>query len=715
MDGGTGVAIVLFTLLGLIFCGIVGCCGFCCLCCAFPIFSIISGMFKTTSSNSSRARGGEYEMVNDASYHQTVEGYEPSAPPLYANLEPMAEAYIVPPLVEAHALQAEAVALERGGAPISQTYQTAFRDVWAALLFLLNVGVVLLLAVRGTYLAHAAPQQMDLDLGVLKLGLLMFLTLAFTASCAGSLGLSFLMKHSQSMIEYMLWANIIMQAVGAVMCLFALQVVGFVIFAVLAALNYWYLRSVADRIPFASSVLTTACAALQANYAGFLSTAYCALFVQLAWVGLWGMAMWYVRQCADDSNNNGNSGNGDGNGNSEDDSGINGFVLFLLLVSLYWGVQVIRSVVDTTIEGTVACWWFQPKRPSPVRGSLFRALSTSFGSICLGSLIVALLQAARAMVHGMKRQLMRGRNRDGAALPAMAGACLLGMLEFLLEMLEYAVRYFNKYAYCYVAAYGLGFVDAGQKVTELFTKRGWTAIINDNLISRALGFGVLALAVFNALMGVVLGLIVAANGGDVGLYVVLGAVLGALTGLVAGMVLSQALDSAVAMVYVCFAEDPAALQTNHPSEYSSLKGTWDHMHPGSLSWHTSSAMGSGGRAPATGGVGYVGGSGGGGGVGIVYPTANNVYTQPAHLPTYLSPPSPHMGVYGGYDHSGGAGGGGAYGYGEDTYAGGYAGPPGSNAGIATRPYAYSTSSMPAAKPVDFVPVPSAPPAQKPTG
>jgi hypothetical protein len=33
------------------------------------------------------------------------------------------------------------------------------------------------------------------------------------------------------------------------------------------------------------------------------------------------------------------------------------------------------------------------------------------------------------------------------------------------------VQYFNKYAYCYVAAYGLGFVESAKKVTQLFTDR----------------------------------------------------------------------------------------------------------------------------------------------------------------------------------------------------------------------------------------------------
>ena len=94
--------------------------------------------------------------------------------------------------------------------------------------------------------------------------------------------------------------------------------------------------------------------------------------------------------------------------------------------------------------------------------------------------------------------------------------------------------------------------------------RGWTAIINDNLISRALLCGVLALTVGNMICGVVLSfvfdLFVAKSTHDMGTLALIGGLVGAVAGLIVGMVLSNALDSAVAMVFVCFAEDPLALQ-----------------------------------------------------------------------------------------------------------------------------------------------------------
>lgn len=69
------------------------------------------------------------------------------------------------------------------------------------------------------------------------------------------------------------------------------------------------------------------------------------------------------------------------------------FGIFLLL-SNYWTAQVIQNVVHVTNSGVVATWYFrQADMPSrPTASALGRAVTTSLGSICLGSLLVALVQ-----------------------------------------------------------------------------------------------------------------------------------------------------------------------------------------------------------------------------------------------------------------------------------------------------------------------------------
>ena len=75
--------------------------------------------------------------------------------------------------------------------------------------------------------------------------------------------------------------------------------------------------------------------------------------------------------------------------------------------------------------------WFSPNEAkgccSPaVRDSYVRALTYSFGSICLGSLIVALIQAVKEMVHQARE--------NGDSMLACCAECLIGCIEALVEV-----------------------------------------------------------------------------------------------------------------------------------------------------------------------------------------------------------------------------------------------------------------------------------------
>ena len=77
-----------------------------------------------------------------------------------------------------------------------------------------------------------------------------------------------------------------------------------------------------------------------------------------------------------------------------------------------------------------------------------RALTTSFGSIAFGSLIVALIQTIRFVLRSLER--LRSDNAIATAIICCA-RCIIRQVE---EM----VRYFNKYAFIVVSLYGKNFV-----------------------------------------------------------------------------------------------------------------------------------------------------------------------------------------------------------------------------------------------------------------
>jgi hypothetical protein len=93
-----------------------------------------------------------------------------------------------------------------------------------------------------------------------------------------------------------------------------------------------------------------------------------------------------------------------------------------------------KNSIHVTVAGVVGTWWHSPEDngycSSAVINSFIRTITTSFGSICFGSLLVAILQALRAVAN------MARAEGDGG-IGACIAECILGCLASILE-------YFNK-------------------------------------------------------------------------------------------------------------------------------------------------------------------------------------------------------------------------------------------------------------------------------
>ena len=92
-------------------------------------------------------------------------------------------------------------------------------------------------------------------------------------------------------------------------------------------------------------------------------------------------------------------------------------------------------------------------------------------------------------------------DNDGAA-------CLLCIVQCILNLLEDIIEYFNQWAYIFVGIWGLSYLESGKRVLELFEARGVTAIISNGLASYVL----MNVVVFSGLVCGVCGFIVGHNG-----------------------------------------------------------------------------------------------------------------------------------------------------------------------------------------------------------
>ena len=190
----------------------------------------------------------------------------------------------------------------------------------------------------------------------------------------------------------------------------------------LFVLNVYYAYVVWGHIPWAALNLIVATTSVKSNM-GLAIFAYSSLPIMFGWNCVWLVSFVstvYV------------SSGCDATGSCTNETP--GILVFSMLLSYHWTYQVIKNVLHVTVAGVVGTWWFVPTEATSfcsagVRDSFVRSITTSFGSICLGSLLVAIIEALRSMVRNARE------NGDGGILLCLA-ECLLACLQDILEVSE---------------------------------------------------------------------------------------------------------------------------------------------------------------------------------------------------------------------------------------------------------------------------------------
>jgi len=124
-----------------------------------------------------------------------------------------------------------------------------------------------------------------------------------------------------------------------------------------------------------------------------------------------------------------------------------GLVCFIVFAS-YWITEWLKNTVHTTVSGVYGSWYYNSQRfPRKVtRGALRRSLTYSFGSISLGSLVVAIVNTLRQLASIGQQQA----SQEGDLL----ATCCFCFLSCLIGMLQWVVEFVNRYAFSHIALYG---------------------------------------------------------------------------------------------------------------------------------------------------------------------------------------------------------------------------------------------------------------------
>jgi len=459
----------------------------------------------------------------------------------------------------------EQVVLDQAFQPITswsnaERQPSACRDFVFALLFLAHLSVVFGIGMAWGLPAFNYKDEDHPDTPTIRFGGVLWLFLwSFVASVviSGSV-LYFMTRFAQFMVQFSVVFSILSNLVLMGICL-SHGFWGGALFAFsIFALACFYAWSIWDRLPFATANLLTALTAIHTNW-GLFFVQFSLTIVSFGYTMLWMISLigTYAHgrpKCDED-------------GNCE--KTLSGGTLALFIFALYWTHEVVKNIIHVTVAGVVGSWWFVPDEANSgcsksINDSLFRSMTYSLGSICMGSLLVALVQVAHYFV---KRARDNGSRNTGV---------LYCIAECLLDTLNKLILYFNKWSYIYVGLYGYSYAEAGVKVMELFESRGWDAIINDQLVNRVLS---LVSFVIGGLTGLVSILIIKAHPS---LMSMLGEedaawmafFCGLLIGTLVSGILMSVVASAVDTVVVCFAESPLELHNYYPILGQQMEVAW---------------------------------------------------------------------------------------------------------------------------------------------
>jgi len=249
--------------------------------------------------------------------------------------------------------------------------------------------------------------------------------------------------------------------------------------------------------------------------------------------------------------------------------------LLLLVLSLFWTAQVVKNVAHVAVAGVAAGWYFdtQEEGQKPLRASLKRALTSSFGSICLGSLVVGLLRTLNTISHVATGSNQRNAGHMyGQQQNVLVSLCRAACVAYS-SLFARLMPLFNQYAFTQIAIYGLGYTAAAKAsynmVHEVHGGGRLSALISNSLLLMVVAVGSIWCGLIAGIVGIGI-----AHATPITSDEFYGAgflprwFVGVLCGVI-GMAVSlpgvEALEATITAIFVCYAREPNYLEMRRPA------------------------------------------------------------------------------------------------------------------------------------------------------
>ncbi|KAH8668423.1 duf580 domain-containing protein [Xylariales sp. PMI_506] len=352
--------------------------------------------------------------------------------------------------------------------------------------------------------------------------------------------------------------NIIFGLVTAIYMLSRKYYSGGIVFLIFVAFMIFAFISWIPRIPFSALMLKTSINVakkyghvyLVSFLGGLIATAFG------AWYSVTFVAV-YVKY---EPGQNPACSQGGGGCSSAKVAGLIAFITF----AMYWLSEWLKNTVHTTIAGIYGSWYFHPNNlpKGATRGALRRSLTYSFGSISLGSLLVAIIN--------FLRQLCSIAQQSEASEGNILGVAMYCVLGCLISLLEWAVEFLNRYAFSHIALYGKAYFPAAKDTWTMIKQRGIDALVNECLIGPVLSMGATFVGYSCALMAYLYLIFTDPEYNSSGSYTPVVVAFAFLIGLQICNIFTTPISSGIDTIFVATAWDPEVLMREHPELYQSM-------------------------------------------------------------------------------------------------------------------------------------------------
>ena len=249
-------------------------------------------------------------------------------------------------------------------------------------------------------------------------------------------------------------------------------------------------------------------------------------------------------------------------------SNISLWIFIYYIFSFLWISLCFYYVVYISIAGVASTWYFlngteyMPK--NPILLSFKRSVTTSFGSCCEASIILAIIKTLETLVS---IDLSHGNN----GIVALIYLCIKCIVLCILRLLYRIFGILNRYALIYCATFGVPYAEGCRRFLELKTGLFLDVIISSNILDIVLTVMMIFFAVLGAVLGYFAGYLISNNGI---IYRVIACICSCLLSIALFEIFQGPLIVSCDTLLICFAESPQHLQTTATDLYEALRDSY---------------------------------------------------------------------------------------------------------------------------------------------